>query len=114
METLIIETQEQADALVVGTILKFDGNIIFKCPIKAAYSIEAGGYIKAAYSIEAAYSIKAGGYIEAAYSIEAGDGYGIYCGMAYKLSEKDNATITAKVEPKNICLGVFVKGKNCE
>jgi len=145
METLIIETQEQAEALVVNNLLKFEGHLIFKCRINAGWSIKAGGYIKAGWSIkageyinaglsiEAGGYIKAGEYINAGLSIEAGEfieageyinagefikagGYikagadwGIYCGISLRISNKSQATITAKSEPANILLGLFVK-----
>ena len=85
METLIIETQEQAEALVVNNLLKFEGHLIFKCRINAGWSIKAGGYIK------------------------AGADWGIYCGISLRISNKSQATITAKSEPANILLGLFVK-----
>ena len=97
METLVIESQEQADSLVVDNVLKFDGHIVFKCAIKAGWSIKAGEYIEADWSIEAGESIK------------AGEDFGISCGMSFRISMQEKATITCKSEPKNILLGKFVK-----
>ncbi len=51
MDTLIIETQEQADALVVDGMLKYAGHIKFNCDIEAGGSIEAGEYINDAWSL---------------------------------------------------------------
>lgn len=71
--------------------------------IEAGWDIKAGGGIKAGEGIKAGWAIKAGG------GIEAGEDFGVYAGLAVRLSCKSKyAKITAKKKPANIICGEWV------
>ena len=80
--------------------------------IEAGWGIEAGEGIKAGWGIEAGWGIKAGWGIEAGegikagWGIKAGEDFGVYAGLAVRLSDKSRyARITAKEKPANIICG---------
>ena len=77
--------------------------------IKAGEGIKADEDIKAGWGIEAGWCIEAGGRIEAGEYIEAGEDFGVYAGLAVRLSDKSQyAKITAKEKPANIICGEWV------
>ena len=74
--------------------------------IKAGREIKAGWGIKAGREIKAGWGIKAGEGIKAGCGIEAGEDFGVYAGLAVRLSDKSQyAKITAKEKPANIICG---------
>ena len=77
--------------------------------IKAGCGIEAGRDIEAGEGIEAGREIKAGEGIKAGWGIKAGEDFGVYAGLAVRLSYKSrDAKITAKEKPANIICGEWV------
>ena len=77
--------------------------------IEAGESIEAGRDIEAGEGIKAGRGIKAGEGIKAGRGIKAGEDFGVYAGLAVRLSDKSQyAKITAKEKPANIICGEWV------
>ena len=77
--------------------------------IEAGCGIEAGRGIEAGWGIKAGREIKAGEGIKAGWGIEAGEDFGVYAGLAVRLSCKSKyAKITAKEKPANIICGEWV------
>ena len=77
--------------------------------IKAGRGIKAGWGIEAGRDIEAGWGIKAGEGIKAGRGIKAGEDFGVYAGLAVRLSDKSQyAKITAKEKPANIICGEWV------
>ena len=74
--------------------------------IKAGEGIKAGWGIEAGWGIKAGFGIEAGEGIKANKNIEAGEDFGVYAGLAVRLSHKSKyAQITAKEKPANIICG---------
>ena len=79
-----------------------DGYVFF------AGRIEARGEIRCK-AIRAGREIEAGEGIKAGDGIEAGEDFGVYAGLAVRLSDKSKyAKITAKEKPANIICGEWV------
>ena len=77
--------------------------------IMAGREIKAGRGIKACWGIEAGRDIEAGEGIKAGRGIKAGEDFGVYAGLAVRLSDKSQyAKITAKEKPANIICGEWV------
>ena len=77
--------------------------------IKAGEGIKTNKNIKAGCGIKADEDIKAGWGIEAGCGIKAGGDFGVYAGLAVRLSDKSQyAKITAKEKPANIICGEWV------
>ena len=77
--------------------------------IKAGEGIKTNKNIKAGCGIKADEDIKAGWGIEAGWGIKAGGDFGVYAGLAVRLSDKSQyAKITAKEKPANIICGEWV------
>ena len=75
----------------------------------AGREIKAGWGIKADCGIKAGEGIEAGEGIKAGEGIEAGEDFGVYAGLAVRLSYKSRyAKITAKEKPANIICGEWV------
>ena len=91
-----------------------DGYVFFAGRIEArgkirCKAIMAGREIEAGWGIEAGCGIKAGCGIEAGEGIKAGEDFGVYAGLAVRLSYKSrDAKITAKEKPANIICGEWV------
>ena len=77
--------------------------------IMAGREIEGGRDIEAGCGIEAGWGIEADCGIKAGEGIEAGEDFGVYAGLAVRLSDKSKyAKITAKEKPANIICGEWV------
>ena len=86
----------------------FAGRIEARCEIRCK-AIMAGREIEAGCGIEAGWGIKAGEGIKAGWGIKAGEDFGVYAGLAVRLSNKSQyAKITAKEKPANIICGEWV------
>ena len=91
-----------------------DGYVFFAGRIEArgkirCKAIMAGREIEAGREIKAGWGIKAGEGIKAGWGIKAGEDFGVYAGLAVRLSDKSQyAKITAKEKPANIICGEWV------
>lgn len=93
--------------------IAFAGTLYFKkgANIKR---ILAGCGIEAGLGIEAGCGIKAGEGIDAGGRIEAGKGYGIFAGLAVKISQwPQYAVVTAKTKPDNLISGHWKELESC-
>ena len=106
---------EAGGRIEAGGDIKTNKNIKAGCGIKAGREIKAGEgiktnkNIKAGCGIKADEDIKAGWGIEAGWGIKAGGDFGVYAGLAVRLSDKSQyAKITAKEKPANIICGEWV------
>ena len=85
-----------------------DGYVFFAGRIEARGEIRCKA-IRAGREIKAGWDIKAGWCIEAGWGIKAGGDFGVYAGLAVRLSDKSQyAKITAKEKPANIICGEWV------
>ena len=85
-----------------------DGYVFFAGRIEARGEIRCKA-IMAGREIKAGRGIKAGEGIKAGRGIKAGEDFGVYAGLAVRLSDKSQyAKITAKEKPANIICGEWV------
>ena len=90
-------------------VRKIDGDLIVEKGIIFAGQLEVRGCIEAGNGIKAGWGIEAGRGIKAGRGIEAGEDFGVYAGLAVRLSDKSQyAKITAKEKPANIICGEWV------